>query len=153
MLRVTDLTGKDIQRSKQNHETYKMLYEKCVACIKQRNDLGHVWLRHTVPGYVPGRPLFSLDHAKRYIREKLERGKFKVDEFEGDLIICWGEQKEKAIRKQAGVKRSKKRRPSKRASSPDARKTGPNDQKNKRKIEEPLSVRLARLNFNMKHKK
>jgi hypothetical protein len=107
MLRVTDLTGKDIQRSKQNHETYKMLYEKCVACIKQRNDLGHVWLRHTVPGYVPGRPLFSLDHAKRYIREKLERGKFKVDEFEGDLIICWGEQKEKAIRKQAGVKRSK----------------------------------------------
>lgn len=130
-----------------------MLYEKCVACIKQRNDMGHVWLRHTVPGYVVGRPIFSVEHAKRYIREKLERGKFRVDEFEGDLIVCWGEQKEKAIRKQAGIKTNrddkKSKRVKKKQRQPDARKT---DVGEKRKIEEPLNVRLARLNFNMQQR-
>ncbi len=149
MLRVRDLTGKDIERSRQNHETYKLLYEKCAACIKQRNDLGHIWLRHTVPGYVIGRPLFSIDHAKRYIREKLIRGKFRVEEFEGDLIICWGDEKERAIRKMAGIKAPKKTKSSRKkdrgVGEVDHRKSS----SDKKRVEEPLSVRLARLNFNL----
>ncbi len=165
MLRVSDLTGKDLERTHQNHETYKMLYEKCALCIKQRNDLGHVWLRHTVPGYVVGRPLFSIDHAKRYIREKLVRGKFTVEEFEGDLIVFWGKEKEKTIRKLAGGGKSKKsrhanasKRPDtvsgtsrKRGKEVDMRLSGTNSgsKKGKTKNEEPLGVRLARLNFNM----
>ena len=147
MLRVRDLTGKDIERSRQNHETYKLLYEKCAACIKQRNDLGHIWLRHTVPGYVMGRPLFSIDHAKRYIREKLTRGKFRVEEFEGDLIICWGDEKERAIRKMAGIKPPKKSKPSRKKERVEVDHL--KSSRDKKRVEEPLSVRLARLNVNL----
>ena len=147
MLRVRDLTGKDIERSRQNHETYKLLYEKCAACIKQRNDLGHIWLRHTVPVYVMGRPLFSIDHAKRYIREKLTRGKFRVEEFEGDLIICWGDEKERAIRKMAGIKPPKKSKPSRKKERVEVDHL--KSSRDKKRVEEPLSVRLARLNVNL----
>ena len=144
MLRVSDLTGKELDRARQNHETYKSLYAKCAEHIKRRNEMGHTVTRYHVPGFVVGRPLFNHAHAVRYIREKLERGKFEVVQHgSGELVIDWTTQKKRVIRKQAP----------KQAIVDDVPRPVRDrhvDKTKKTKIDEPLHVRLARLNYQLK---
>jgi hypothetical protein len=153
MLRVSDLTKREIERAKQNHETYKMLYEKCAEHIKIRNEMGNTSTRYLVPGYLVGRPVYSHGHALRYIRDKLHRGSFTTEVIDGELLIDWGREKRRAIRKQTsrdigdpsgGKKKSKRRRSSGGSERHRSRERG------RKPIEEPLSLRLARLNLKLK---
>ena len=168
LLKIADLTHDDIERHRINHETYRIIYEKCVDQIKARNATGHSWLKFTVASYMPGRPLYKFEHAKRYVAEKLKRGGFLVEEFDGDLVICWDEQKKKAVGKRTRRQiRDSGGTPTKQAasstistSSTSRRSASSSTTRSKKsstqtrppkpvKNEEPLNVRLARLNFAM----
>ena len=163
LLKIADLTHDDIERHRINHETYRIIYDKCVDAIKARNATGSSWLKFTVVSYIPGRSLYKLEHAKRYVAEKLKRGGFLVEEFEGDLVICWDAQKKKAVGKRtrrqirdSGGTLTKQPASS---TSSTSRATSSSTTSNKSstrtrppkpvKNEEPLNVRLARLNFAM----
>lgn len=168
-LTVGDLTTKDRERVKQNHETYKMLYKQCVEHIRRRNDMGSTSTTYFVSEYVLGRPLFTHLHAVRYIKEKLERGKFyvEIDPVSKALVIDWGAEKQKHIRhnapKDLGIDMKKyKEMQKKRVKNAhverwlsDSTNTGSKKKKKKskdskgsssKKIEEPLSLRISRLN-------
>ena len=164
LLKIADLTHDDIERHRINHETYRIIYDKCVDAIKARNTTGESWLKYTVVTYIPGRPLYKVDHAKRYVAEKLKRGGFLVEEFEGDLVICWDAQKKKAVSKrtrrqirdaggsptkQAASSTSSTSRRSASSSTTRSKKSSRSRSPKPVKIEEPLNVRLARLNFAM----
>jgi len=144
MLRVSDLTDKELNRARQNHQTYKDLYNQCTEHIKRRNEMGQSMTRYHVPGFVVGRPLFNHQHAVRYITEKLERGKFHVEKRgTAELVIDWTNQKRDVIRKKAPKQATAKE------DVPRALRESSRD-KNKKKIGEPLHVRLARLNHELK---
>ena len=147
MLRVSDLTGKELDRARQNHQTYKELYEKCAEHIRRRNEMGHTTTRYHVPGFVVGRPIFNHAHAVRYITEKLERGQFNVSlRGTAELDIDWTRAKRDVIRKKA-PKEAKKPPPQEQPQSLRSSRGPPPPRK---KIEEPLHVRLARLNHELK---
>lgn len=155
-LQVGDLTSKDRERVKKNHETYKMLYKQCVDHIKRLNDMGTTSTTFFVSEYVLGRPLFTHSHAVRYIQEKLKRGKFlvEVDPNSKHLIIEWGAEKEKQIRRKApedlGIDVRRFRAPKKLDRGEDStvsrKKTKDKRKKKKSPIQEPLSMRISRLN-------
>lgn len=164
LLKIADLTHDDIERHRINHETYRIIYDKCVDSIKARNATGSSWLKFTVVSYIPDRPLYKLEHAKRYVAEKLKRGGFLVEEFEGELVICWDAQKKKAVgkrtrrqirdsggtpTKQPASSTPSTSRRSASSSTTRSNKSSRTQQPKPVKIEEPLNVRLARLNFAM----
>lgn len=185
-LTVGELTTKDRERAKQNHETYKMLYKQCTDHIKRQNDMGSTSTTYYVSEYVLGRPIFKRSHAMRYIAGKLEHGKFHVttDPGTGYLWIDWGKEKQKQIRttvpKDLGIdqsklkKRVKEKKRTKRKdtdtikvqtwldntpmnrgletpvraqrSTKKKKKKHVKEQKPLQKIEEPISMRISRLN-------
>lgn len=81
-VKVSDIHAMHVQRAKVNHETYKILFGQCCRLIRDR--AGNVHLPQVVHFKVPGvmfdRPPYKHHHATRYIKEKLERNGFKVDE-------------------------------------------------------------------------
>jgi hypothetical protein len=133
-LRVKDLTSKEIQRAKLNHETYKELYLKTTDHVRRRNELGFTTTRYHVPSFIVGRPIFNHDHAVRYVTEKLQKGGFKVIKDDNEIIIDWTKQKKDVIRKKAPK---------------EACKSTSTSGGKKPKIDEPLHVKLARLNHKL----
>jgi hypothetical protein len=163
-LKVCDLVAKDRERAKQNHETYKMLYKQCVDHIRRRNDMGSMSTTYFVSEYVLGRPLFTHSHALRYIKDKLERGKFSVEiePVSKYLVISWGGEKEREIRKRVptdlgiDMARYRERRRKTRLKmnrNPVEHEVEQTGSKKKSKhtprstqSQEPLSLRISRLN-------
>lgn len=78
MLTVRQLTTPRLERSRQNHETYKMIYETFAEQIRKRNEIGATATRFQVPAIFPGRGIYDHAHAVRYVAEKLKRGGFEV---------------------------------------------------------------------------
>ena len=77
------LTVADLQRDRQakalvNHETYKQLLHQVQRLLRTRADNRGTDLLWPVPPLVPGRPLYTVSHAARYVAEKLRRGGFQV---------------------------------------------------------------------------
>lgn len=77
-LTVAELQTQREARASVNHETYKQLLGQVQDRIRARaqNDFrDFMW---QVPPLVPGRPLYTVSHAARYVSEKLRRGGFEV---------------------------------------------------------------------------
>jgi hypothetical protein len=157
-LKVGDLTSRDRERVKKNHETYKMLYKQCVDHIRRLNDMGTTSTTYFVSEYVLGRPLFTHSHAIRYIVEKLERGKFyvEVDPVSKHLIIDWGAEKQKQVRRKVpgdlGIDARRFReggQSTRKARGEESIALGSKKKEKRKKhvpIQEPLSMRISRLN-------
>lgn len=98
---VHALTRTDVERSKHNHETYKMLYERCVQTIRRVHQAGNAELYWTVPAFVFERNLYDVDHAVRYIRDKLRIGGFDVNVLDRTTLnVTWHAKARKAAQKQ-----------------------------------------------------
>src|SRR5210317_1716370 len=93
MLKLSDLEAKDKERAKRNHETYKMIYSKVSTLITTQHETGNSSLVYDVPAFVLGRPMFNHGHAVRYVRDKLLKGGFKVDEMGCTLHVSWKKKK------------------------------------------------------------
>lgn len=77
------LTVADLQRDRQakalvNHETYKQLLHQVQRLVRARADNRGTDLLWPVPPLVPGRPVYTVSHAARYVADKLRRGGFQV---------------------------------------------------------------------------
>ena len=77
------LTVADLQRERQakavvNHETYKQLLQQVQRLLRGRADAKATDLLWPVPPLVPGRPVYTVSHAARYVADKLRRGGFHV---------------------------------------------------------------------------
>lgn len=156
MLNINELNEKDKARARQNHETYKMLYEKCANHIRRRHALGHKFTTWKVDGIVLGRPVYTYEHALRYIVEKLRKGGFEayIDQETLDLVISW-EKKKKASNKNSSSTKPKERDARKASVSNDIVSAWMNDSatipKSKKKkgtstTGDSLEMRLKRLN-------
>jgi Family of unknown function (DUF5759) len=91
LLTIAELAKPDLAAASENHETYKSLYNSCVAKIKQCHEAKCTQTTYRVPEFVFGRPLFNHMHAINYVAEKLRRGRFDVsrDMHPGVLLIDW----------------------------------------------------------------
>jgi len=146
-LSVKELDQKDRERAMVNHQTYKHIYDLCTNQIRRQHSTGNTCTVFTVPSFIIGRTPFTHDHAIRYTVGKLRRGGFRVtedrDSFPGVLFIEWARRKEptrvpveETTDEDPHPKEKKKRKKTtKKIKFPPPGK----------KIEEPLKVRLARL--------
>lgn len=78
LLTVSDVQQVRVERARVNHETYKKLYGVVHDRIKRRAEVNATHLTYAVPPFVPGRPVYNVTHAARYITDKLRRGGFSV---------------------------------------------------------------------------
>ena len=78
LLTVSDVQQVRIDRARVNHETYKQLLGTVYDRIRRRASVNATHLAYNVPVFVPGRPMYTLSHAVRYITDKLRRGGFGV---------------------------------------------------------------------------
>lgn len=78
MLTVAELHRQKEARASVNHETYKQLLRVAQGHIRARAQNRGTSLAWQVPPLVPGRPVFTVAHAARYVSEKLRRGGFEV---------------------------------------------------------------------------
>lgn len=102
MITVDQLARVDVEKSKHNHETYKMLYQKCANHVKLKHEAGCTDACWVVPVFVMGRSVYDVTHAVRYIRDKLKVGKFEVDVVHGTTLhIKWGASLRKALKSAA----------------------------------------------------
>lgn len=156
MLKLSDLEAKDKERAKRNHETYKMIYNKVSTLITTQHETGNSSLVYDVPAFVLGRPMFNHAHAVRYVRDKLLKGGFRVDQMGCTLHVSWktmcSEKKKKKEdpKKPATSKKiattSNKAATSKKAAATWLDNTPKTSKPTKvTKVEEPLEVRLKRL--------
>lgn len=164
MLKLADLAAKDTERAKRNHETYKMIYGKVSALITTQHDTGNSSLLYDVPAFVLGRPMFNHAHAVRYVRDKLVKGGFDVEQMGCTLSISWntgGLHKKKTPKK---TPKTPKKTPKKSPTNPpktdppkktttwldNTPKVAKTPAKAKTtKVEEPLEVRLKRLHASL----
>lgn len=94
MLTVADLHREREARARVNHETYKQLHAQVQDRIRARAANKAVSLTWQVPPFVPGRPVYTVSHAARYVSDKLRRGGFDVTVIAPQpdvhvLIIAW----------------------------------------------------------------
>lgn len=137
-LSVSDLARVNLKKSNYNHETYKHLYSQCIEHIHRIHGAGATSVVWCVPHLVPGRALYDISHAMRYIRDKLALGKFEVH-VEGDnrLHVSWERSLKNAM--QQAVQQS-------RASETPQKRAVPK----KRGRDEPLAVKLRRMKNRLK---
>lgn len=89
------LTAAEVQRVRTdraavNHATYKGILEKLYDRIRHHAAMNHTTLEYSVPGLVPGRPMYDVSHATRYVVEKLRLGGFRVEVADtGALTVDW----------------------------------------------------------------
>ncbi len=77
-LTVHDLHAMRHARASVNHETYKMMLRQLYDRVRARAANKFTDLVFQVPPLVPGRPLYTVSHASRYLSEKMRRGGFDV---------------------------------------------------------------------------
>ncbi len=88
MLTVHELRRQREARASVNHETYKQLLGQVQGRIRARADNKQQDLVWQVPPLVPGRPLYTVSHAARYVSEKLRRGGFEVAVLAPQADVC-----------------------------------------------------------------
>lgn len=90
MLTVGDVQAIRLDRARTNHESYKLVLQRVYDRIRNRTSLNHTDLSYSIPPFIPGRPVYDLSHAARYVTEKLQRGGFAVTGgTNGVLLIDW----------------------------------------------------------------
>ena len=89
-LTVDDVRQIRAQKAGVNHATYKTIYNSIETAITRRAARGDTSIDYVVPPFIPGRPMYQLDHAIRYCREKLHLNGFHVSVKDSDvLLIDW----------------------------------------------------------------
>lgn len=78
MVTVAELHADREARAQVNHETYKQLWGLVQDRIRARAEMSATSLMWQVPPFVPGRPVYTVSHAARYVADKLRRGGFDV---------------------------------------------------------------------------
>ena len=78
MLTVDELDRHRADVHRVNHDTYKGLLSQVHDRIRARAANGVNELVWQVPPLVLGRPVFKVEHAARYVRDKLRIGGFAV---------------------------------------------------------------------------
>jgi hypothetical protein len=70
MLSLQEIASMRNERADVNHDTYKLILGQCMYNIRQ-NVLYSDSVDFTLPPWIPGRPLYNIEHAIRYLIDKL----------------------------------------------------------------------------------
>lgn len=90
MVTAADMRRLREDKSKVNHETYKTIYHQVTRRIEMHGQMGELDLTAKVPHYVPGRPIYDVSHATRYVTEKLRIAGFEATSYgdaTGDFFV------------------------------------------------------------------
>jgi hypothetical protein len=90
MVTAADMRRLREDKSKVNHETYKTIYRQVTRRIEMHGQMGELDLTAKVPHYVPGRPIYDVSHATRYVTEKLRIAGFEATSYgdaTGDFFV------------------------------------------------------------------
>lgn len=85
MLSLNDIAVMRQKRSSINHASYKMILEQCMAVMREAAPFVDS-VDYQLPPLVPGRPLFDVEHAMRYLIDKLEFHGYRVRR-KGDAVL------------------------------------------------------------------
>lgn len=90
MLTVDDVLSIKLEKARRNHETYKELLRKCYDKIKQAAEAAATHTTYSLPAFIIDRPSYTMQHAMRYIVDKLRLGGFNVTVLgENRLHVDW----------------------------------------------------------------
>lgn len=80
-----------VEKSRVNHETYREIYARINERIKMHGSMGAREMIVKVPPYIPGRPVYNVTHAARYVIEKLKLAGFeaRVNEPPDSVYVSW----------------------------------------------------------------
>lgn len=78
---AADMHALRLEKSRVNHETYKEIYARVNERIKTHGTMGERELVVKIPVYIPGRPVYDVTHAARYVIEKLKLAGFDAREY------------------------------------------------------------------------
>lgn len=98
-------------RGSVNHETYKSIYTKVCARIKNAASRGDTKTEYRIPGLVLGRPPYDISHAIRYNRDKLVNTGFRVTTTDDTLHVDWGGDSKKPPLKKPPPKKTPPKKP------------------------------------------
>ena len=76
---ASELHAVRLEKGRVNHATYKMVYGQIEERIRRVARMKATDLTTKVPCHVPGRPVFDVSHAARYVVEKLRLAGFEAD--------------------------------------------------------------------------
>ena len=68
-----------LEKGRVNHATYKMVYGQIEERIRRHARMNATEVYTKVPCHVPGRPVYKVSHAARYVVEKLRIAGFEAE--------------------------------------------------------------------------
>lgn len=88
---ASDMYAIRVQKSMVNRETYRDIYARVNERIKTHGTMGATDLVVKIPAYIPGRPVYDVSHAVRYVIEKLKLAGFEARGYtEPDTVyVSW----------------------------------------------------------------
>jgi hypothetical protein len=90
MVTAAEMHAIRVEKSRVNHDTYKEIYARATEKIKVHGNMGARDILVKIPSYVPGRPVYDVTHATRYVLEKLKLAGFEVRAQSGDVVyVSW----------------------------------------------------------------
>lgn len=86
---ASDLRDARRKMAMTNHQSYRIIYDRLSRSLKEASKTNPSVTRHVfqVPSFLFGRPLFSHDHAVRYVYEKAIRHGFRVETHPGGIVV------------------------------------------------------------------
>lgn len=91
MVKADKLINEQKERTNRKHLTFNKILEKVERKIilASAGNFYHTW--YSIPEFIVGLPLYSLQECKEYIKKKIESDGFKIEYFEPNiLLIKWG---------------------------------------------------------------
>ena len=90
MVKAEDLIKQQKEREDKKKEIFKKILEKIEKKIVLASNSNFYECKYEIPEFLMGMPIYSVDDCKKYIKQKLKKNGFKVDNLINNIIlISW----------------------------------------------------------------
>ena len=90
MVKAEDLIKQQKEREDKKKEIFKKILEKIEKKIILASNSNFYECKYEIPEFLMGMPIYSVVDCKKYIKQKLKKNGFKVDNLINNIIlISW----------------------------------------------------------------
>lgn len=90
MVNAKDLIKEQKVREERKNATFDKIFEKIEKKIILASAANFYYTWYSIPQFIVGLPLYSIDECKNYIENKLKKDGFEIEYFEPNiLLIKW----------------------------------------------------------------
>lgn len=89
MITAKDLIKDQTERDKRKYSTYDKIYKNIENKIKIASIGNSYYTVYEIPEFILGLPLYKIDDSSIYIKNKLNKNGFSVEQYQNVLLINW----------------------------------------------------------------